>query len=289
LDPDQYILEVSVMDQHRNRTVKALHIQVTPLWWQTIFFKIAVLVTLFLVVIFLGFIFYRIIKKRERVKSEREKRLAGLELQALRSQMNPHFVHNSLNAIQYFVQRNEVNLSEKYLSRFSRLIRQFFEYSRKNEITLAEEIELLKNYLEIEKMRFEEKLSYSIDVDEALAIEEINIPSMILQPIVENGINHGIFHKDDNGHLQISFKKIANGGLQICIEDDGIGILEAKEIYTQSKKNYRSNSSQVLKERLELLKQSKNWDIHFEIKDLSEISNASGTRVTLTLLTTHEN
>src|SRR5690606_12049967 len=124
------------------------------------------------------------IRKKEETKAQQEKRVAGLELQALRSQMNPHFVHNSLNAIQYFIQRNEVELSENYLSKFSQLIRLFFEYSRKQNITIEEELVLLKNYLEIEQLRFEEKLHYKIEVDESIDQEEQLIPSMLLQPIV---------------------------------------------------------------------------------------------------------
>ncbi|WP_373942203.1 histidine kinase [Polaribacter sejongensis] len=126
---------------------------------------------------------------------QNQKRQHDLELKALRSQMNPHFVHNSLNAIQYYIQQNDVETSENYLAKFSKLMRQFFDYSRRKSVSLSEEISLLENYLQIEKLRFEEKIEYEIKVDPELDIEEEQIPSMLIQPLVENAINHGLFHK----------------------------------------------------------------------------------------------
>ncbi|RDK88580.1 sensor histidine kinase [Marinirhabdus gelatinilytica] len=283
LTPGDYSLEVTATDQHRNSATKSLTIKVLPAWWQTTYFKIAAMLIGLLVLGLLGWMLYRIAKKRASQKTEREKKLAGLELQALRSQMNPHFVHNSLNAIQYFVQRNEVTLSEKYLSKFSKLIRQFFEFSRKQTLPLSEEIDLLTNYLEIEKMRFEDKLDYTLEVDKTIDTENVVIPSMILQPIVENAINHGVFHKEGKGTIQLRFHKVDGHTLKIEIEDDGVGIERAKEIYKNSDRNYRSNSTLVLKERLELLSQNKDWKIEYSIKDKAGNKAITGTLVTLKL------
>jgi sensor histidine kinase YesM len=211
------------------------------------------------------------------------------ESMALRSQMNPHFVHNSLNAIQYFIQRNEVELSENYLSKFSKLIRLFFEYSRHKNILIKEELELLVNYLDIEKLRFEEKLNYTISVCDKIDIEDQLIPSMLLQPIVENAVNHGLFHKKESGLVKISFKQLDNSFFQVIIIDDGIGINKAKAIFKVSSKNYQSNSSVVLQERLDLLNHSKEWYVDYDIKDRSEIeNNQTGTIVTLTFKQIHD-
>lgn len=282
LSPDIYTLEVKATDQHFNSTIKKQYLKVVPFWYET---KLAIFGFMLAFIALLVLIFY-FIKKRVQQKAlektEQDKRIAGLELQALRSQMNPHFVHNSLNAIQYFIQRNEVELSENYLSKFSRLIRLFFEYSRRQNITLKEEIELLTNYLEIEKLRFEDKLSFQFHVDEKLELDEKNIPSMILQPIVENAVNHGLFHKKENGEIAIHFKYVDDNTYQVIVLDNGIGIKKSKEIYKNSSKNYRSNSTQVLKERLHLLEQSKLWNIDFKITDLSEIKEKEGTKVSIT-------
>ncbi|PHR68726.1 MAG: hypothetical protein COA67_12530 [Lutibacter sp.] len=282
LAPNLYELEVKTTDQHFNQTTVKQYLNVIPAWWETTLAKIGFgFLSLF------GFwLLIRIIKKQvrknEEAKVQQDMRIAGLELQALRSQMNPHFVHNSLNAIQYFIQRNEVELSENYLSKFSQLIRLFFEYSRRQNITIKEELELLVKYLDIEKLRFEEKLNYTISVDEKIDDEDQIIPSMILQPIVENAVNHGLFHKKTNGIIHVNFIYISDTSFQVVVKDDGIGILEAKKLHATSSKNYQSNSSAVLHERLDLLKQSKEWKISYGIKDISEIeTNNTGTIVTL--------
>jgi hypothetical protein len=281
LSPNLYTLEVKATDQHKNYIIKQLHLNIVPAWYQTIIAKIAFLIiSLLLFGILLKLIQLRI-RKKEEAKAQQDKRIAGLELQALRSQMNPHFVHNSLNAIQYFIQRNEVELSEDYLVKFSKLVRLFFEYSRKQHISIKNEVELLDNYLQIEKLRFEDKLDFKINIDTAIDTEEQIMPSMILQPIVENAVNHGLFHKQSKGLVSIAFKFIDNFSFKVCIEDDGIGIKKAKDIYKNSSKNYQSSSSAVLNERLELLNQSKNWKIIYTIKDLQG-DKTSGTLVELT-------
>ena len=172
-----------------------------------ILFSVALL--LVFMVIFLFIVFNnrknKLIKENLENALKNQKQKHELELKALRSQMNPHFVHNSLNAIQYYIQQNDVETSENYLAKFSKLMRQFFDYSRRDSICLTEEISLLENYLQIEKLRFEEKLNYEIKVDTELDIDEESMPPMILQPLVENAINHGLFHKKGKGKVCVVF------------------------------------------------------------------------------------
>lgn len=280
--PNLYELQVLARDQHFNTTVVKQYLRILPKWWQTIYAKIGFVLLGLAVFAIVFFVLKKQIRKREYERAEREKRVAGLELQALRSQMNPHFVHNSLNAIQYFIQRNEVELSENYLSKFSKLIRLFFEYSREQFITLAQEIELLNIYLEIEKLRFEDKLTYEIFVSDKLDVDDKTIPSMLLQPIVENALNHGLFHKKEHGDIKVTFKYIDSKTLKVSVLDDGIGINKAKEIFKTSTKNYNSNSSTVLNERLTLLNKSNVLKIDYSIKDCSETNpQTTGTLVTL--------
>lgn len=277
LKPDNYRLELKVTHTNTNQLLY-LPITIIPRWWQTELVLILSLIAgifLFLLIITLIFRYFR-------NKLLQERHLAQLELRALRSQMNPHFVHNSLNAIQYYIQRHEVELSENYLAKFSKLIRLFFEYSRKRNLTIKEEVSLLDQYLQIEKMRFEDKLEYTIEVDDSLDTDEQLIPSMILQPIVENAVNHGLFHKNEKGNVLIHFKYIDASTFIVLIQDDGIGINKAKKIYEASSKNYQSRSSAVLQERLELLSQSKDWNISYSIKDRSEMEETTGTNVILT-------
>ena len=219
--------------------------------------------------------------RKQKLKDSYEKRIASLELQALRSQMNPHFIFNSLSAIQYYFQRNEVELSEEYLVKFSKLVRLFFEYSRKPQITVKKEVELLKNYLIIEQLRFEKKLKFDIIIDDKINVEEQLIPSMILQPIVENSVNHGLFHKKEDGNVTIHFKYFTPLSFEVSIKDNGIGVEKAKAIKAKSIQNYHSNSSAVLTERIELLNQGKDWIIDFNMENLSANQEDVGTNVSL--------
>lgn len=206
-----------------------------------------------------------------------------VELKALRSQMNPHFVHNSLNAIQYYIQKNDVETSEAYLAYFSKLMRQFFDFSRRKTVSIKEEIDLLKNYLRIEKLRFEDKINYHIDIDDKLDIEEEHIPTMILQPIVENAINHGLFHKHKEGNLSIKFNLMTHNSFQVIIADDGIGINASKNFKKNLADKPNSHSSLVIEERIHFLNQSSNFTVDYSITDLSsEDINETGTRVVLT-------
>lgn len=279
LPPRFYTLEIRATDQHKNIANIKKYIVVQPFWWQTTFAKVvaALLIVLFFLLLF-KFIQKRI-RKVVTEKAERDKRVAGLELQALRSQMNPHFVHNSLNAIQYFIQRNEVDLSEEYLTRFSKLIRLFFEYSRKQFLTIKEEVSLLENYLQIEKLRFEEKLSFTIYIDDKIEEEVQELPSMMLQPIVENAVNHGLFHKKENGNVDIKFQYVDETTFRVIIEDDGIGIHKAKELYKNITNNNQDRSTNVLEERLDLFKHSKDWEITYSIKDKSDSSKSNSEQI----------
>ena len=280
LKPYNYTLHLKVT---HNDMVKVIDIPINilPRWWQTTWFRVLVFVTALLVLGIIQWYVGRIVQAKKNKKITLEKQIAQVQLKALRSQMNPHFVHNSLNAIQYYIQRNEVELSEDYLAKFSKLIRLFFEYSRKQNITIENEITLLTNYLEIEKLRFEDKLEFKITVDEKLEQEQL-FPSMILQPIVENAVNHGLFHKNKKGIIQINFIYKDEHRFQVRIEDDGIGVNKAKKMNKYTSKKHHSRSSEVIQERLDLLRQSNKWDIAYQIDDLSQIADTTGTRVTLT-------
>ena len=212
-----------------------------------------------------------------------QKRQHELELKALRGQMNPHFVHNSLNAIQFYIQQNDVETSEDYLAKFSKLMRQFFDFSRRKTISISEEISLLENYLYIEKLRFEDKIDYTIKIDDSLDGDEEQIPSMLLQPIIENAINHGLFHKKGNGHLNINFQYVDEQSFKVVIEDNGIGINASKVMNTSIKKKGASHSSVVLEERIHFLNESDSTlNVDYSIIDISTEDNTkSGTRVTL--------
>ncbi|MBO6212313.1 histidine kinase, partial [Algoriella sp.] len=285
LSPDNYVLELKSITKNNAESISKLVIISSPNWHEFFWVKILFLLSTLLLVIFIIYLIIKRIKRNIQHKANIDTKLAGLELQALRSQMNPHFVHNSLNAILYYIQRNNIELSEKYLTKFSQLIRMFFEFSREQTIDLKDEIKLLEHYLFIEKLRFEEKIEEKIECDDDLLFENPQIPSMILQPLVENAVNHGIFHLLGNGFIVINFKKIGDNLLQVTIADNGIGVERSKEINKKSVQKKYKKSSYILQERIRLFNHS-NEIITYEIFDIKEFDfNKQGTVVKLTIKT----
>jgi len=274
LPPDAYQLSIRSGTQ-----TDTINFSITPLWWQRPIAKIGFIVIGFLSLF--GFLLW--LRKREldkkTAKINAQRKLAEYELYALRSQMNPHFVFNSLNAIQYYLNDNKIELSEKYLVKFSKLIRMFFDFSRYDEISIQEEIQLLKAYLEIEKLRFGEKLNFQIIRDPKLSPSQ-SIPAMLLQPIVENAVNHGLFHKQSPGFIKIEFRRIKASTYRVIIEDDGVGRKKSDEIKQSSLRKHESKSTRILEDRIHLLNQSKRWNIQYEISDLNQTAD-TGTRVSL--------
>lgn len=259
LQPGKYSFVVSA-----DSITKKINFIITPIWWQRLWVKIALLFLGSFIFIY-GLIFF--VKRSEFKRSQKifkDKRLSELQLRSLRSQMNPHFVFNSLSAIQYYINENDFEASETYLVMFSKLIRQFFELSKENDIVLEKEINLLKNYLDVEKLRFREKLNYKINVDKDLKISAIKIPTMLLQPIVENAVNHGVFNKIDKGLVVLNFIKIQNGVFKVEIIDDGVGLAN-----TQKRQNKNIKSSHVLTDRLHFLNQSGGWKITYNTEVVS--------------------
>lgn len=281
LDPRKYSFQIKVKNPYRQELTKTYDFNILPLWWQKDISKL-LFVFLFLSIIFLiGYLTRKKELKKQEEKLLAQKQMAEFELYALRSQMNPHFVFNSLNSILYYINDENYDKSESYLIRFSRLIRMIFEFSRKKNISLNQEIKLLKSYLELEKMRFGEKLNYCFEIDPELDLERTLIPTLLLQPTLENAVNHGIFHKNGRGTVCLEFKKINKNSYQVVIKDDGIGLKKSKELNQKSLKKHVSRSTQILLERIKLLNLSGKWKITYEVKDVTLSDSSYNTIVTL--------
>ncbi|MAB48639.1 MAG: hypothetical protein CMC05_08415 [Flavobacteriaceae bacterium] len=176
-----------------------------------------------------GLIVYK--RKRDAIskkqKAEFSAAVANTELKALRAQMNPHFIFNSLNSINDYISKNDANSASKYLTKFAKIMRQTLENSNQKEITLQDDLQLIELYMQIEAMRLDNKFSYSIEVDEAIDVENTLVPPLILQPFIENSIWHGISKKEDKGHIKIQIKK--DKDMIVCVvDDDGVGLKENK-------------------------------------------------------------
>ena len=198
-------------------------------------------------------------------------------LSALQVQMNPHFISNSLNSIESLINLNQNREASKYLVRFSHLARMVLNQSQNRAISLSNEIQLLTNYLELEKLRMGEKLTFSIQVDGDLDPNKTLIPPMLIQPLVENAVWHGIKPKGGNGKVSIQFIKETEKLLICTVEDDGVGRKRSNELKQESAYPKISHSTRIIQERIELLKQKKGAE--FRITDLTdELGNATGTK-----------
>lgn len=251
---------------------------IIPPFWKTTWFFILIVFAIVSVVILAAGFRIRVIKKRNRLMTD----LLTYRQQALTMQMNPHFIFNSLNSIQSFILTEEKKLATRYISRFAKLMRQSLENSRHEYITLSEETEVLKLYLELETLRFKNLFGYSIEVDPAIPAEHILIPSMIIQPFVENCVKHAFTNEHiQNGNISIHIKKQED--MLVCeIEDNGVGFRKT----TQKKENQEHHSAgmNITEQRLKLLHSAAGQKLFFSIVDKSEKNKIdSGTIVTFTI------
>jgi sensor histidine kinase YesM len=197
----------------------------------------------------------------------------------LRTQMNPHFIFNSLTSIQNYLFENEPQKTATYLAKFSKLMRQILESSREDFIPLSKEIQTLENYLQLQKMRFGDKLNYQIQVSPDIDPEEVKIPPMFAQPFIENSLEHGILHRAGEGFILIDFK-LENNLLVLEVEDNGVGLSQSKTLRSEIKKEYKSLATQITQERLSLLRQKYQLPLDFVIQELkNQVNEVAGTQV----------
>jgi len=244
--------------------------------------KLYVVIAFISSLLFLSLFLLLVIRSKGRKKHQKlelAKNKAEFEQQAIRAQMNPHFIFNALNSIQSYILNNENQYAYDYLAKFSKLIRQVLINSQRNDITLKDELDLLRIYIELEHRRFKNRFEYIINCPDDLPIEEIKIPVMLIQPFVENAIWHGIMNLDKTieGKLLIDFS-LVNNILKITVEDNGVGREEA--VKKKIDDEYKSIGMMFTQKRLDLLKVSGKQHARIEIIDLKNGNNkAIGTRV----------
>ncbi len=255
---------------------------VTPPIWQRWWFIACELLFMGAII----FLVFRIRLNQLRKEQERESRtqieISKNELKALRAQMNPHFLFNSLNSIQQFILNNKDEEAVFYLNRFARLMRMILNNSEKQTVTLSEEVNALKIYIELEKMRFSGKFDFEIKPEENINMDYEEIPTMLLQPYVENAILHGLVPAQGKGMLSIRFY-IKDNFLHAVIEDNGIGRRKSAEISKESRKSHASMGMKITRDRLKLLGDVQGTTYTSHIADLvDEQGNGIGTRVEIT-------
>ncbi len=236
----------------------------------------------FLILVFISLIYRnKLISQRKKAKQQNE--LNASKLTAIQSQMNPHFIFNSLNSIQDLVLKGDIDNSYTFITKFSDLVRRTLSYSEKDFIEFEQEIKLIELYLTLEKLRFKEDLEYSIDLD---GVEDIMIPPMLIQPFIENALLHGLLHKEGLKKLKIEFRLEE---LLICeITDNGVGRRKSAEIRNRQRADHESFASNAIKKRFEILSEHFQNKLGFEYEDLSENGISTGTKVILFIPIKHK-
>lgn len=282
LAPGKYVFRVKVSNSSTGRSAEeAIGIIVAAPWWKSWWAY-----CLYILLPMAGlFVFIRWQKKRLIAKERERGLLKDLEMQALRAQMNPHFIFNCLSSINNFIMKNETEEASDYLTKFSRLIRMVLNNSKNSYISLEDELEMLGLYLELEKLRFGNRFAYGIHMDNDVDPATIFIPPLLFQPFVENAVWHGLVHKAGaGGRLEISLR--TRGNVLICnIEDNGVGRATARQLESKSVEKKKSMGIQITQQRLALINSNgETAGNEVLIEDLfDDAGNATGTKVSLSI------
>ena len=222
-------------------------------------------------------------QKIQHIQSEFYQKIAETEMMALRSQMNPHFIFNCLNSIKLYTTQNKNEAAADYLTKFSRLIRMALENSRSERVTLKTELEALELYIQMEAMRFKDKLKYEITVDKNIDSYFIEIPPLLIQPYVENAIWHGLMHKDEGGYVHVDVSVLPDAHtLVIIVKDNGIGRKRSAELRSRPALEHTSYGTKLTSERLELINQLYKTGASVIIEDvIDNFGSVAGTFVTI--------
>jgi ligand-binding sensor domain-containing protein len=274
IQPGPYTLEVEATTGFGSNGKASYAFEISPAFWQTYWFWTT------LILVLVGGVFW-LVRQRIRALNARlilESEKADLERKALRLQMNPHFIFNALDGITAFIFKNDPKSAVRYLSNFAKLMRLTLESSREAFIPIETEINILKNYLELEQLRFSESFSYDIILDSALDPYD-QIPPMMIQPHVENAILHGLRPKGTGGLVTIHFSK-SETGICCTIADNGIGRKAAAAIKERSGTYHKSLAGEITENRIALMRKSFGRHFTFKIEDLE---NPTGTKVTIQL------
>jgi two-component sensor histidine kinase len=248
-----------------------------PFWKQLWFIGLCVVVT--------GLLSYWLIKRRVtaiRRQTALREQFAEMEMKALRAQMNPHFIFNCLNSINRYIVKSDNATASLYLTRFSKLIRLILDNSNSKKVLLSNELEALKLYIEMERIRFDEKFEYHINLGEEVNADSVEVPSLIIQPYVENAIWHGLLHKETSGSLWVHVNMLDDNMLECVVEDNGIGREKARDFRSKSATSKKSLGMKLTEDRIAVLNQYAQTSASVEIIDLVDGDHkAAGTRVVI--------
>ena len=265
----QYVFQARAVDRWGKKSgqPKSVVIIHSPPFWQTTWFFVASYLVMALLI---GAGFYAFHRARQQKKEKEyalKKKMQDLEMMALRAQMNPHFIFNCLTSIQYHIMRADIKNASTYLHKFSTLIRQTLQNSTASVISLREEVKLLQLYMDLEKLRFGEKMEYSIELSSELEPDNQFIPSMIIQPYVENAIKHGISPPENSkGVILVRFSRSGNY-IECVVDDNGPGIRLSPANSSKSDPGHRSMGTRITENRIDTLNLLQKEPISIDVVD----------------------
>lgn len=283
LPPGDYTFKVIACNENNlwNPEPATFRFYITPPLWQRWWFRTISFAALVLVIWLIFYARLKQIQAKNRAIQERlemEKSILELEQEAARLQMNPHFIFNCLNSIQGFISTNDPFKAKKYLAKFAKLMRLILENAREEFIPLQNEISMLENYLELEKLSTPQPFDFSITCDESIDPERVQIPPMMIQPFVENAIIHGLKKKDGQGSIAVHFR--LNGEVLMCtIRDNGIGRKQSAHINGETRGQHKSTAIPITQKRLEQYGSHRKVNAGVQITDLEENGRPLGTEV----------
>lgn len=286
LIPGEINFEIYYYDITNNKFIvtKSFTIYISPSFTQTIWFKLIIILTILLIILLIGLIIRTAQHEKIRKKSLIEHKVFVLEQESLKSLMNPHFVFNALNTIQYFVNNEEADNASMYLSKLGKLLRMYLDANFSRRIALSDEIELIRLYVDLEMLRFSGNLTYTVDISGVQCLEDINIPPFFIQPIIENAIHHGIM-QTGAGKIILKISETNN------LHDISIEVFNTGSSYNPAYKNTedknsikrKSLSSQIIKKRLHFLSLIYKRHFDYSISATNNFNHLSGTLVSITL------
>lgn len=288
ISPGNYVFEVKATNDGINWSpIKSIVIEIQPFFWQRWWFILGIIIFVLIIGYFLFILRVRALKrKKDNEKLVYKNRLRELEQQSLNASMNRHFIFNSLNSIQYFINSSNKRSANKFLSNFAKLIRKNLDSSTADNfmVNLDEEVERIDLYLSLEKMRFGDKFDFEINVDDDVDVEMTKVPSMILQPFVENSIIHGILPNDKKGLIKINIHNQLES-LEFEVIDNGVGIDESSVNKSDFAGDHESKGMKITENRIELIRKINGGKLMiigpFQINDEHGISK--GTKVIIKL------
>ncbi|MFC7773360.1 sensor histidine kinase [Flavobacterium sp. GCM10027622] len=287
LPPGNYSFEVKAENQNKIQSKPiSIHFAIeAPFWQKWWFYTFLSLITVFMIWFYFRNRLQRVETEKKVMieKAETDKELILSRLENLRSQMNPHFIFNALNSIQEYILTNEKETASTFLVKFSRLMRIYLEHSKESEVPLEEELKAMRLYLELEKDRFEDTLDYTIIVDKALDTQSLSVPSLFIQPYVENALKHGLLHKKEDRKLEVHFRMNPENDTLICtVTDNGIGRKASAEMHGKKAYLHKSFATSANQKRVELINKTRTKKTSVTIEDLHDSDFvATGTKVTI--------